>query len=57
MRTKALEYIKSTTIREIVEWVDWLNTNLEYPNSESSRDELMYTEVFEKKIQEILDRK
>jgi hypothetical protein len=35
----------------------WLRKNLEYPNSENSRDEARYTEIYEEKVLEILQRK
>ena len=54
---KNLTYIENKRIKEIIGWVNWLNTNLQYPNSESSKDELRYTEIFEEKVQEILDKK
>ena len=54
---KNLTYIENEKVKKIVEWVNWLNTNLEYPNSENSKDESRYTEIFEKEVLKIIGKK
>ena len=41
----------------MIKWTEWLRENLRYPNSENSRDEARYTEIYEEKILEIMKRK
>ena len=51
---KTYTYIENKSIKEIVEWVNWLNTNLQYPNSENSNDERRYTEIFETEVLKLI---
>ena len=53
----ALDFVKDTRVAEIIRWTEWLRKNLAYPNSENSRDEARYTEIYEEKILEIMKRK
>ena len=51
---KTYTYIENKSIKEIVEWVNWLNTNLQYPNSENSNDERRYTKIFETEVLKLI---
>ena len=51
---KTYTYIENKSIKEIVEWVNWLNTNLQYPNSENSNDKRRYTEIFETEVLKLI---
>ena len=53
---KTYTYIENKSIKEIVEWVNWLNTNLQYPNSENSNDERRYTEIFETEVLKLIGK-
>lgn len=53
----ALSNARDSRVIEILKWSEWLRENLRYPNSENSRDEARYTEIFEEKILEIINRK
>ena len=53
----ALTFAKDPRVIEVIKWTEWLRENLRYPNSENSRDEARYTEIYEEKILEILNRK
>jgi hypothetical protein len=52
-----LSFVKDPRVAELFNWAMWLRKNLEYPNSENSRDEARYTEIYEEKVLEILQRK
>ena len=53
----ALTFAKDPRVIEVIKWTEWLRENLRYPNSENSRDEARYTEIYEEKILEIMKRK
>ena len=53
----ALDFVRDPRVAEIIKWTEWLRKNLAYPNSENSRDEARYTEIYEEKVLEILKRK
>ena len=53
----ALTYVRNPKVKEIIEWTMWLQENLRYPNSETSKDEARYTEIYEEKILELIKAK
>ena len=57
MTNRTYTFINDSRIEELLVLVNKLNEALEYPNSETSGDERFYSEFFEAKILEVINRK
>ena len=55
--SKLTYFISNPKVKEILELSESLRKCLEYPNSENSGDERRYSEFFEQKILEVINRK
>jgi hypothetical protein len=57
MTNRTYTFINDSRIEELLVLVNKFNEALEYPNSENSGDERRYSEFFETKILELINRK
>ena len=56
MTNRTYTFISNSKVQEILELADKLRECLEYPNSETSLDERRYSEHFEQKILDVINR-
>ena len=57
MTNRTYTFINDSRIEELLVLANKFNEALEYPNSENSGDERRYSEFFETKILEVINRK